>query len=79
MGHAQCGGAAHALQICSRKDFIPTNFIDHWCMMGRSAVCHVCDNFDVNVRGRELEQVRTQGPYPKGPVINCLLTHHWPP
>ena len=28
-------------------------------MMGRSAVCHVCDNFDVNVRGRELEQVRT--------------------
>jgi hypothetical protein len=27
-------------------------------MMGRSAVCHVCDNFDVNVRGRELEQVR---------------------
>jgi hypothetical protein len=31
-------------------------------MMGKSAVCHVCDNFDVNVRGRELEQVRTHSP-----------------
>ena len=38
-------------------------------MMGRSAVCHVCDNFDVNVRGRELEQVRTQGP---APGTRCL-------
>ena len=37
--------------------------------MGRSAVCHVCDNFDVNVRGRELEQVRTQGP---APGTRCL-------
>jgi hypothetical protein len=75
LGHAQCGGAAHALQICSRENFVPTNFIDRWCMMGRSAVCHVCDNFDVNVRGRELEQVRTQPrPSPKDPVIVCLLT-----
>ena len=43
---------------CGRENFVPTNFIDRWCLMGRSAVCHVCDNFDVNVRGRELEQVR---------------------
>jgi hypothetical protein len=35
MGHAQCGGAAHSLQICRRKDFVPSNFIDRWCMMGR--------------------------------------------
>jgi hypothetical protein len=35
-------------------------------MMGRSAVCHVSDNFDVNVRGLELEQVRgSQGPSPE--------------
>ena len=67
MGHAQCGGAAHALQICGRENFVPSNFIDRWCMMGRSAVCHVCDNFDVNVRGRELEQVRTQRPPFQGP------------
>jgi len=31
-------------------------------MMGKAAVCHVCEEFDVNARGRELEQVRTQCP-----------------
>jgi hypothetical protein len=62
-GHAQCGGAAHALNICRRENFVPNSFIDRWCMMGRSSVCHVCDTFDVNARGRELEQVRgSHGP-----------------
>ena len=56
LGHAQCGGAAHALKICSRENFTPSSFIDRWCGMAKDAVCHVCDNFDMNVRSRELEQ-----------------------
>ena len=69
LGHAQCGGAAHALKICSRENFTPSNFIDRWCGMAKGAVCHVCDNFDVEVRGRELELVHT--PYtPPTPPLN---------
>ena len=28
LGHAQCGGAAHALKICMRDNFEPSSFID---------------------------------------------------
>jgi len=73
LGHAQCGGAAHALKIC-RENFTPDNFIDRWCRMAEPAVCHVCDNFDVEVRGRELELVHA----PHTPPTHPLHTPYTP-
>lgn len=57
LGHAQCGGAAHALSICAKADALPADarFIDRWCFMAKEAVCVVIDKYDPQTRGRELE------------------------
>jgi len=73
LGHAQCGGCAHANAICSKADKLPVDarFIDRWCFMAKDAVCTVIEKYDPQARGRqlELENVRLS--------VKRLLEYPW--
>ena len=64
MGHSQCGGCAHALNVVTKnRDLcvamhgeggVPST-VDRWCFTMKEAVCGVIDKFDPQIRGRQLE------------------------